>query len=379
MTRNEYITLFEKYLAGDASEQEIAKIMAYKDDFEFADPDEMDIADHQRGERILSKLGRSTGEIASPVVRLGVRWYAAAAILIFLTTSILIRSKIQSSSSVITTHVLRKNDIKPGVDKAVLKLASGKEIVLSDEGSGTLVDQEGMTVRKEKSGALNYIVSSAGKANAKAGYNTLTTPRGAEYHITLEDGTKVWLNAASNLKFPIAFNNEERRVYISGEAYFEVAKNKHRPFKVVFNDQEIEVLGTHFNVTAYDDEPDTRTTLLEGSVKLTRNGKKQILTPGQQAVGARNQDGFIVNKVNVEEAVAWKNGFFQFRNASLVSIMRQASRWYDVDINYEKDFSPDDYGGRVTKYKNISELLNNLELTGTVHFKIDGRRITVMR
>lgn len=377
MKRSEYLILFEKFLAGEASEEEIAKVMAYKDDLELAEAEEMNAEERERGARILSGLNEATGHGARPVLN---TWlYVAATILVLLVTGIYLWSNISGPKENNASYALRNNDIKPGIDKAVLKLANGKEVVLSNQSSGTLVNQGGITVRKEKNGSLNYIISSAGKANATSGYNILTTPRGAEYHITLEDGTNVWLNSASTLKFPVAFTNKERRVQITGEAYFEVAKYKHKPFKVVFNDQEIEVLGTHFNVNAYDDESDAKSTLLEGAVKITRNGKRQILTPGQQAVSTRNQRGFTVNKVDVQEVVAWKNGFFQFRNASLVSIMRQASRWYDVDVVYEKGFSPDEYGGRVTKYKNISELLNNLELTGTVHFKIDGRRVIVMK
>lgn len=379
MTRSEYIILFEKYLAGNASEKEIAKIIAYHDEIELADAQEVSLNDRERGDRILSKLDEATGHTVKSDRNFQSWWYAAAAILILLTTGISIWISASRPSKEVTTYALKKNDIKAGVDKAILKLANGKEVVLAKGGDGTVVNQEGMIVRREKNGSLNYFVSSVGQAKAPAGYNTLTTPRGAEYHITLEDGTKVWLNAASSLKFPVAFAKKERRVQITGEAYFEVAKNRNRPFKVVFNDQEIEVLGTHFNVTAYDDEPDTKTTLLEGSVKISRQGRKQILIPGQQAVSARNQNGFAVGKVNVQEVVAWKNGFFQFRNASLADIMRQASRWYDVEVLYEKGFSPQEYGGRVAKYKNISELLNNLELTGTVHFKIEGRRITVMQ
>ncbi|WP_295767164.1 FecR family protein [uncultured Mucilaginibacter sp.] len=379
MKRSEYLILFEKFLAGEASEEEIAKVMSYKDDLELAEADEMNAEERERGARILSGLNEATGHGVRSVRYLNTWLYVAAIILVLLVTGVYLWSNISSPKENNASYALKTNDVKPGIDKAVLKLANGEEVVLSKNTSGTLINQGGITVSKDKNGSLNYNISSAGKAKATSGYNVLTTPRGAEYRITLEDGTNVWLNSASTLKFPVAFTNSERRVQITGEAYFEVAKNKHKPFKVVFNDQEIEVLGTHFDVNAYDDEPDAKTTLLEGSVKVTRNGKRQILIPGEQAVSTRNQRGFAVNKVNIQDVIAWKNGFFQFRNASLVSIMRQASRWYDVDVIYEKGFSPDEYGGRVTKYKNISELLNNLELTGTVHFKVVGRRIIVMK
>ncbi|MDB5010807.1 MAG: anti-FecI sigma factor, FecR, partial [Mucilaginibacter sp.] len=171
----------------------------------------------------------------------------------------------------------------------------------------------------------------------------------------------------------------ERKIELTGEAYFEVAKNKEKPFKVKFNDQEVEVLGTHFDIKAYSDDPDTKTTLLEGSVKISRNNIKQILAPGQQAVSDASSKGFNIQKANIQEVMAWKNGYFMFNSLSIQSIMKQASRWYDVDVVYQGNMTDKEYGGRISKYKNISELLKNLELTGTIHFKIEGRRVTVMQ
>jgi ferric-dicitrate binding protein FerR (iron transport regulator) len=275
-----------------------------------------------------------------------------------------------------------KNDVGPGTDKAILTLANGKKIILTDATNGTLARQGNVIVSKEKNGVLKYVLSAQAKsndANVEPGFNTFTTPRGAEYHVILPDGTMVWLNAASSIKFPTTFAGNERRVELTGEAYFEVAKDKHKPFKVKFNDQEVEVLGTHFDIMAYADEAEAKTTLLEGSVKISRNNIQQILKPGQQAVGATAAKGLLIQQVNTQEVMAWKNGFFMFRNSGIASIMRQAARWYDVDVVYEDDMAGKEYGGRVSRYKNISELLHNMELTGTIHFKIDGRRVTVMQ
>jgi transmembrane sensor len=194
----------------------------------------------------------------------------------------------------------------------------------------------------------------------------------------LPDGTKVWLNAASSLHFPTAFTGGERRVELTGEGYFEVAKNKHLPFKVAFNDQEVQVLGTHFNIMAYPNEEASQTTLLEGSVSITKRNISRLLVPGQQAKSTIGSAGFDIKQVDTQEAVAWKNGEFLFKNTNIQSIMRQLARWYDVDVAYQGNLQNMVFGGRMSKSKNISEVLKNLELTGTIHFKIEGRRVTVM-
>jgi len=209
-------------------------------------------------------------------------------------------------------------------------------------------------------------------------FNTISTPVGGQYTVVLPDGSKVWLNAASSLKFPTAFTGTERRVELTGEGYFEVAKNKHMPFKVNFNREEVEVLGTHFNISAYPDEAVTRTTLLEGSVRISKNNIKKILVPGQQAISSMQTGGFNIAEVNTDEAIAWKNGLFLFHNENIRSIMKKIARWYNVDVNYQGSFTNQEYGGRISQSKNLSEILKNLELTGTIHFKIEGRRVTVM-
>lgn len=384
MEHSKYLILFEKYLAGKATKQEIEAIMAYQDDFELAEAeaDEPGKAEQKIGRRILSKIDRETG---SPIVikrYFGARWYAAAAILIVFTVGVLLW-KVRHDQKLTgqQTALNNKNDIKPGIDKAILTLANGQKIILTDSVNGTVAKQGNILIKKEKNGILHYVVGKSAKTadNAATGFNTFTTPRGAEYHVTLPDGSVVWLNAASSIKFPTTFASNERSVELTGEAYFEVAKDKHKPFKVKFNNQEVEVLGTHFDIMAYADEPQAKTTLLEGSVKISRDQMKQVLVPGQQAVSSTTGKGFTVQKANIQEVMAWKNGYFLFRNVNIVNIMRQASRWYDVDIVYEDGLVEKEYGGRVSKFKNISELLHNLELTGTIHFKVEGRRVTVMQ
>ena len=251
-------------------------------------------------------------------------------------------------------------------------------ISLNDAANGTITRQGNITVKKKNDGMLEYVVSQIATGNMqKPSFNTITTPRGGEYQLVLPDGTKVWLNAASSLKFPSAFTGKSRDVELTGEAYFEVAKNKERPFRVKFNNSEIEVLGTHFDVKAYKDDEEARATLLEGSIKITKNNEQRILLPGQQATES-DKKGLKISAANIEEAVAWKNGFFIFHDLDIQSIMRTAARWYDIDVNYQGNLTNKQFGGRISKYKNISGLLKNLELTGTIHFTIEGRRVTVI-
>ncbi|SHG13251.1 FecR family protein [Pedobacter caeni] len=270
--------------------------------------------------------------------------------------------------------------IPPGGNKAVLTLADGSEISLSDAENGELAKQSGINIIKTAEGQLTYDVSASNKASE--GHNKIATPRGGQYQINLPDGTKVWLNAASSLKFPLTFTGLKNRIVeLSGEAYFEVTKNKHQPFKVLTaaksdqggRAQVIEVLGTHFNVNSYADEESTKTTLLEGSIRLNN---ELTLKPGEQSIFVN--DHFHVIPVDMEEMIAWKKGYFMFANEDIRSIMRKISRWYDLEIVYQGKPTDNTFIGTVSRFKEVSEVLNILELTKTVHFKIEGRRITVM-
>ena len=270
--------------------------------------------------------------------------------------------------------------IVPGGNKATLTLADGRKISLGDHSIAALSKLPGVKISTTKDGQLIYrVISVAGEpANGKQ-LNTMETPRGGIYQIYLPDGTHVWLNSATKLTYPVAFIGHERRVELSGEAYFEVAHNPAKPFKVISKDQEIEVLGTHFNVNAYADEPNFKTTLLKGSIKITAtaSGAAKIIKPGQQAV--LRQTGIQVHKADTGNAIAWETGTFSFDNEPITSIMKKISRWYDVDIVYNDDVSDIRFGGTVSRFADITKVLSKLQLTNTVHFKIDGRRILVMK
>jgi len=244
-------------------------------------------------------------------------------------------------------------------------------------------------------------------AAAPAIYNTISTPRGGQYQLVLPDGTRVWLNAASSLRFPTAFTGSDRTVSMTGEVYFEVAPDKVRPFHVQVNDMTVDVLGTHFNVMAYGDEAAVKTTLLEGSVKVKAGDQERLLIPGQQAsLGNRAAPGapqaggaqsdavqrastgnpgaprpaaekLSVQTADVQQAIAWKNGFFEFENMDLGTIMRQISRWYDVDISYETQDTAARFGGGISRKLDLPDVLRLLEVNG-VHFRLDKRTLTVI-
>lgn len=275
-----------------------------------------------------------------------------------------------------SAQTIHRSKIVPGGNKATLTLSNGHTIILDSAHNGMLASQGGVHIYKSKNGQLVYDVSqyNAGATDELA-YNTINTPRGGQYQVILPDGSKVWLNAASSLKFPASFTGKQRTVILDGEAYFEVAKDKTHPFKVNVNNMEVEVLGTHFNIMGYQDEAATATTLLEGSVKITKGNATQMIVPGQQALV---QESIRVKNVNVDEVVEWKNGNFNFAHEKLEGIMRKIARWYDVDIDYEAKTTSATFVGTIPRSQNITEVLKYLELTGLVHFKIKERRITAM-
>jgi transmembrane sensor len=268
--------------------------------------------------------------------------------------------------------------ISPGGNKATLTLADGKVISLQNVPDGQLAEVAGLKITKTKEGQLVYRISNS--ASVTTTQHTMSTPKGGQYRLILPDGTKVWLNSASALKFPTAFSGiGERKVVLSGEAYFEVAKLK-TPFVVTTDKQRVEVLGTHFNINAYPDEQQTKTTLLEGSIRVSalKTGNVVMLSPGEESMLKPNQ--LHVQKADIERNTDWKNGIFMFKNERLEGIMRKIARWYNVEIVYEP-YAPkkETFSGIVSRYDNVNKVLRRLELTGTVNFKIQGRKIIVSK
>lgn len=267
-----------------------------------------------------------------------------------------------------------QNDIQPGTNGAILTLANGRKIVLDTAGNDTLVTQGGIKLLNHNGQlSYNHIPS---VPSEEVLYNIMTTTRGRQYQLLLLDGTRVWLNASSSIKYPTTFTGKERTVEITGEAYFEVAHNASKPFNVVVNGMNIHVLGTHFNVNAYDDETTTRTTLLEGSVRVTKDNLSTMLVPGQQAQMNKKGELKVFNDADLQEVVAWKDGLFVMKKADIGSIMRQIARWYDVEIVYQGSIPPGRISGDIPRNMNLSKVLEVMELSG-VHFTIEGKKVMV--
>jgi len=271
-------------------------------------------------------------------------------------------------------HNRFKNDIPPGKSKAVLTLANGTSIALYEGSSGFPSGLESGKGPRLNSGELVY--ASPEVNTGETVYNKLTTPRGGQFRLILPDGSKVWLNAASSITYPVAFNGSSRKVTITGEAYLEVARNAAKPFKVVVNGMEIAVLGTCFNINAYTDEPAISTTLLEGAVRVSRGDNTQVLQPGQQIQLLKDGTLHLQPDTDTAAVTAWKNGMFAFNNADLASIMRQVNRWYDAEIVYTSKIS-EHFMGSIPRDVPVSKLLTMLELTGRLRFRIEGRKIIV--
>ena len=308
--------------------------------------------------------------------RKNIRYAAAAIIICMLSVSVYFLFKPQPARQISKTENIKSpaNDVAPGGNKAILTLANGTSIILDSAANGTLTTQGNSKILK-LNGMLSY--NTLKNKSSEVLYNTISTPRGGQYELMLSDGSKVWLNAASSLRFPASFVGKERKVELLGEAYFEVAKNAAMPFKVKVHGMEVEVLGTHFNINSYDNESMIRTTLLEGSVKINKNNSSSLLKPGQQAQMNKAGEIKIINNVDVEEAIAWKEGKFQFDKADIHDIMRQLARWYDVDVEYKGTVSSH-FGGTISRDVNLSQVLNMLHLTGEVNFQIQDKKVVVM-
>jgi transmembrane sensor len=277
-----------------------------------------------------------------------------------------------SKPSPVIVNNEKNNVIMPGRSGAILTLGDGSQIVLDSVANGVLANQSNTAVAK-KDGGLVYTVGS----DAHSVINKMVTPRGRQYKLELSDGTKVWLNASSSISFPTAFVANERKVVIEGEVYFEVAKDKSRPFTVTVNDVEVKVLGTHFNINGYNNEAEIKTTLIEGSVLVGKKDKKVLLKPGQQAEMKTTGAVKVKNLENFDAVLAWKKGMFHFENASLEMVLRQLSRWYDVDIVIDKGVVSRNFEGEINRDLELAQVLKILE-GNNIHFKIEGKVLRVM-
>lgn len=383
MDKAQLAELAERYLSGVATEKEIALLhewydSADKEDIELVFTPERE-TDEDIGKRMFASVELAIQEEQNAVARRRIvpyaRWVAAASVFIALAVGgKYFWDAHQSHKAACCVAQVAKpgNDLPPGGNKARLLLGNGSVIDLAGARNGTIRDEAGTRIDK-KDGQLIYDASGGDKASAM---NTIQTPRGGQYQVILADGTKVWLNSASSLSYPTAFTGTDRQVKLKGEAYFEVAPDKSKPFKVFVGDMQVDVLGTHFNVMAYDDEHAINTTLLEGAVRVTQGPASHLLEVGQEASLDKTSESLSVRDVDVEEAVAWKNGFFQFEGVPIETLMRQLARWYDVDVEYEGK-TDEHFRGMISRSENVSAVFKMLELTGAVHFKVEGKKIIV--
>ncbi len=330
---------------------------------------------------IKAKLDSEKINVAVPVVPLTKRsWFrlAVAAVFVLAVAGVYLLVNQPPVELPVANNQHQTNDILPGGNKAVLTLSDRSDINLESVSNGTIIKDGASKISKLNDGQLVY--NALNEKPAQVLYNTVTTPRGGQYQLLLADGSKVWLNSASSIRFPVSFNENERRVEVSGEAYFEVAKNASMPFKVdVDGKNEIEVLGTHFNINSYADEGTIKTTLLEGSVKVIslKTGESKLITPGQQA--QLNANGEIaINKADPDKVIAWKNGYFNFDGADTKTVMQFVSRWYNVDVAYEGEMPQKEFAGEIEKNLNLSQLLKILE-KNDLQFRLEGKKMIVLQ
>jgi ferric-dicitrate binding protein FerR (iron transport regulator) len=284
---------------------------------------------------------------------------------------------VQEQDIVIKGPAVYRSDALPGSNKATLTLSDGKKIGLDTAHNGLLAREGNTKVLQSGNGQLNYQAAETSFGGKEIAYNILSTPRGGQYRLVLPDGSRVWLNAASSIRYPTVFDRRERKVEVSGEAYFEVITNAAMPFRVTGKGVTVEVLGTSFNVNLYDDEPLMMTTLSEGKVKVTGDRNSQLLAPGEQAQWSPGGEIKLEKDIDMEKTMAWKNNQFIFERDDLPAILRQLGRWYDVEIRYQDSPKPYHFSGIISRARNASDVLRMLEATGNIHFDIEGKKIIV--
>ncbi|NIG55764.1 FecR family protein [Chitinophaga sp. Cy-1792] len=384
-------TLLDKYLAGNlcaAEKEQLEALLAsdeYWDSLEaLIDNDWEKLPATTDAESPLGKViyNRIQAQALSgrrslyPVFFITRKWWAAASVAAVLTvTATLYYYHGKTAHPKSDLAQVLQNDVAPGGDKAILTLANGEKVILDSSKQGVILSQSGIIVQKNGTGQVVYQVS--GKQDAPVEFNTITTPPGGQFVVVLPDGSRVWLNSCSSLHFPTDFREPQRSVDLKGEAYFEVADNASKPFHVTVNEIDIKVLGTRFNVMAYTDEENIRTTLLQGAVQLWNNNTPLLLKPGEEGRYNRNQATMVAMAGNEEDALAWKNGYFSFEHADLKSITRQLARWYDLEIVYEGNLPEQRFMGMISRNGPLSGALNVLRGMG-VRSRLEGKKLVIM-
>ena len=385
MNSQEAEALIDRYLQGRATKAEEALVQYWvvKESVKGGAQDNAEYNEHAEMWAVINQNINTSNPAQPPrfrkTYRIAVAVAAAIAVMItgvwFYTNNL---------ASVTSDDVAYKNDITPGKNGATLTLANGQQIFINDALAGNIATQSGVKISKDKDGQIIYEVTSIASPRRDSDgrevveYNTLTTTRGEQTQVRLPDGSLVFLNAVSSLRYPTNFaKSNERRLSLAGEGYFEVAKDKDHPFIVESRGQQVEVLGTHFNISAYVDEPVIKTTLVEGSVRVTANHQSTTLKPNQQA-SFNGTYAIQVADVEAEYEVAWKKGFFLFNGDRLESIMTKIARWYNVEVEYtDPALKSKTFIGTISRFEKVSKVLNMLERTEVASFKIDGSKIII--
>ena len=388
MDKKDFQKLLDKYIAGEASLEEEQRLLNFYGSFQKQPQLDQEI-DHI-GDNILERIQETINPVDED--QYSYRFYylksisIAAMILMAITTGIYFYSNREIAEPEHFAEIDVRNDIAPGYNKAILTLADGSKISLDDAANGLLASQGNIAITKTENGQIVYENNDIDRTKFMANRsvtNTIQTPKGGKYQVRLPDGSKVWLNSASTLSYPTTFSGNERKVQLKGEAYFEISPNKNIPFRVQSGNQVVEVLGTHFNINSYDDEDYVKTTLLEGSVKVILNSKPNVvsntrlLKPGEQSLTKSSRADIRIENADTEKAVAWKNGYFKFRNTPIREIMREIERWYDVELVYEGKMPTDEFTGFISNDVKISAVLKILEESGGVKFTVKGKKLKV--
>ena len=378
MTKEQTGILIRKYLSGTATAEEMETLEQWYQDYgqnlEVHIGNEEEQSEQELHDKILNRLRTTLHGTAKPKVVPMWKKLAAAASIVALV-SVGAWYFIRNGSTGKTVQVAQQTDVMPGFEQAVLTTSDGSKIGLGKNNQQPINEKNGVVINNDGH-QLSYASSPSGNA---VFFNTLEVPRKGVYSIELADGTKVWLNSLSSLTYPTSFPGRERRVSIKGEAYFEIAKNPRQPFIVdVEGGQAIEVLGTRFNVNAYTNEQQISTTLLEGAVRVKAGDRQQKLLPGQEAQFTLSDKALhIRNVADANDVISWKNGFFVCNGKDLQAILRQVTRWYDIEVEYKGAIRPESFVGTISRNMNLSELLEVLGITG-VQFSLQGKRLTVL-
>ncbi|MFA6085429.1 FecR family protein [Mucilaginibacter sp.] len=382
MERHIFLNLLDRYIEGSTTPQEQSLLEEYYKRLDTRSDLELSVQEEETVRLAMLQNIQARLSVQEPAVPLISKrsfklWYAAASILLMLSVGgYFYLNQAKPVNKIAKTTV---SDITPGSNKAILTLSNGKQLILTNAANGLLASQGATKIIKKSNGQIVYNAPGPAIQSITApAYNTISVPRGGQYQIVLPDGSKVLLNAASSLTYPTTFTGNTRHVELKGEAYFEVAKNKEKPFIVKANDAEIKVLGTHFNVSAYADDAAITATLLEGAVRMSKGDISKLLNPGQQGITLNNQTGIALKNANVEQVMAWANGNFVFNDVSIKEVMKIAARWYDIEVEYHGNVQVKKFGGTTSRYKNLTELLDNMSETGRIHYKIEGRKVILM-